>query len=273
MDEAEEGRQNQGVRHNWHSFVWALCHDSVADSCARLPKPSLRILLYDTPRTRTLAAHYDSAPPTPHAKHLTMPGFSRRRTMISALALAGVAPAFSASAISAPADPANPWDVRHTARRSLLAEDSWFCTYMEKALACGESTACAAADGCAEMFGQCHADYEYTYGTGSTASNWQTDSPRVKCILDRSDCQDDSMSEYTDIMTACEAHTTESACNGGTDCEWDEDIDECVIDLAAHAQHECPILYASVSGATSPRLPGAAVACAAGVVAAATLFA
>ena len=182
--------------------------------------------MYDTPRTRTLAAHYDSAPPTPHAKHLTMPGFSRRRTMISALALAGVAPAFSASAISAPADPANPWDVRHTARRSLLAEDSWFCTFMEKdKLACGESTACAAADGCAEMFGQCHADYEYTYGTGSTASNWQTDSPRVKCILDRSDCQDDSMSEYTDIMTACEAHTTESACNGGTDCEWDEDID------------------------------------------------
>ena len=169
MHEAEEGRQNQGVRHNWHSFVWALCHDSVADSCARLPKPSLRILLYDTPRTRTLAAHYDSAPPTPHAKHLTMPGFSRRRTMISALALAGVAPAFSASAISAPADPANPWDVRHTARRSLLAEDSWFCTYMEKALACGESTACAAADGCVNDATEgCIADYATRYGPGTT---------------------------------------------------------------------------------------------------------
>ena len=228
--------------------------------------------IVDTPRTRTLAAHYDSAPPTPHAKHLTMPGFSRRRAMISALALAGVAPAFSASAISAPADPANPWDVRHTARRSLLAEDTWFCTWMEHSIVtCPASSGCTAS-GCMTNNGECGADYAITFGTGATSSNFNTDSPFYKCKADTtsSDCQDSSMSTYLVALAACEAHTTESAC--GTGCEWQGDS-ECVVDTGAHAQTHCPVLFASVSGATSPRLPGAAVACAAGVAAAATLFA
>jgi hypothetical protein len=41
VHEAEEGA-DRGVQHK--NLVWALCQDSVADSCARLPKPSLRIL-------------------------------------------------------------------------------------------------------------------------------------------------------------------------------------------------------------------------------------
>jgi hypothetical protein len=201
-----------------------------------------------------------------------MPGFSRRRAMISALALAGVAPAFSApGAISASADFALSRDLSHVSRRNLLAEDTWFCKFMEKSLSCVGSSACAAADGCATMNGACAADYEYTFGTGSTESNYVTDSPYIKCYADTtsSDCQDASMSTYLDTLAACEAHTTESAC--GTGCEWQGT--ECSVDTGALAQTECPILYASVSGATSPRLPGAAVACAAGVVAAATLFA
>tara|TARA_B100001540_G_scaffold246877_1_gene222244 strand:- start:366 stop:545 length:180 start_codon:yes stop_codon:yes gene_type:complete len=48
-----------------------------------------------------------------------MPGFSRRRAMISALALAGVAPAFSApGAISASADFALKGDLSHVSRRT-----------------------------------------------------------------------------------------------------------------------------------------------------------
>ena len=194
--------------------------------------------------------------------------------MISALAIAGVAPAFSApAAISASADFALKGDLSHVSRRSLLAEDTWFCQYMEKSITCQGSSACAAADGCRDVLGYCTAGYEYAFGTGATESNYVTDSPYAKCVLDTtsSDCQDTSMSTFLDAMAACEAHTTESAC--GTGCEWQGGSDGCTIDSAAHAQTECPILYASVSGATSPRLPGAAVACAAGVVAAATLFA
>ena len=206
-----------------------------------------------------------------------MPGFSRRRAMISALALAGVAPAFSApAAISGSADFALSRDLSHVSRRNLLAEDTWFCKWMEKSLSCVGSTTCAAADGCATIGGSCSADYEHTYGTGTTdGSNASLlASPYYKCSLDTtsSDCQDASMSTYLDKLAACEAHTTESAC--GTGCEWDPSAStKCSIDTGALAQTECPILYASVSGATSPRLPGAAVACAAGVAAAATLFA
>jgi len=198
--------------------------------------------------------------------------------MISALALAGVAPAFSAPAaisapvISASADFALSRDPSHVSRRNLLAEDTWFCTWMEHSIVtCPASSGCTAS-GCMTNEGACGADYVITFGTGATSTNAFTTSPYAKCEADTtsSDCQDSSMSTYLVAMAACKAHTTESAC--GTGCEWQEGS-ECVVDTGAHAQTHCPVLFASVSGATSPRLPGAAVACAAGVAAAATLFA
>jgi hypothetical protein len=211
-----------------------------------------------------------------------MPGFSRRRAMISALALAGVAPAFSApGAISASADFALKGDLSHVSRRNLLAEDDWFCTWMRKTyVTCPASSGCAAADGCVNDATEgCIADYATRYGPGTTDDSAASilASPYMACYLDRtsSSCVDSSMSNYLTEVTTCAGLTTEATCNAATatHCNWETDGTGCAHDAGAYTQTNCPVLFAQVSGATSPRLPGAAVACAAGVVAAATLFA
>jgi hypothetical protein len=210
-----------------------------------------------------------------------MPGFSRRRAMISALALAGVAPAFSApGAISASADFALKGDLSHVSRRNLLAEDDWFCTWMRKTyVTCPASSGCAAADGCVNDATEgCIADYATRYGPGTADESAASilASPYMACYSDStsSSCVDSSMSNYMTEVTTCAALTTEATCNAATatHCNWETDGTGCAHDAGAYTQTNCPVLFAQVSGA-SPSLPGAAVACAAGVVAAATLFA
>ena len=190
-----------------------------------------------------------------------MPGFSRRRAKIAALARAGVAPAFSApGAISASADFALKGDLSHVSRRNLLAEDDWFCTWMRKTyVTCPASSGCAAADGCVNDATEgCIADYATRYGPGTTDDSAASvlASPYMACYLDRtsSSCVDSSMSNYLTEVTTCDGLTTEATCNAATatHCNWETGTG-CAHDAGAYAQTNCPVLFAEVSGPSRRR--------------------